>query len=217
MRIDVTPGLDGWRESAGMARGAVLFQLKLIITMFRNVISFILVITAAGLQAESLTIEGAVARALRSNPDLAAARWSIEEARGRLYQSGRLSNPELESELKPNVRGREFSFSAGFMQKIPVTRRLYLERTISQTELAQAEAEVLDAGRLLSAQVRTAAVKLLALQEQKQLKEKQRFNSVKLAEEAERNAKKAEGSLLEAAQFGLGNTGGVLSVRTRRY
>ena len=171
--------------------------------MCRKIILLILAINATGLHAETLTIEGAVTRALRSNPDLAAARWSIEEARGRLIQSGRLPNPELESELKPNVRGREFLFSAGFMQKIPVTKRLHLERAISQAQLAQAEAEVLDAGRLVSAQVRTAAVKLLALQEQKALKEKQRANSLKLAEEAERNAQKAEGSTLEAAQFGL--------------
>ena len=171
--------------------------------MCYKIIFLILAINATGLHAETLTIEGAVTRALRSNPDLAAARWSIEEARGRIIQSGRLPNPELESELKPNVRGREFLFSAGFMQKIPVTKRLHLERAISQAQLAQAEAEVLDAGRLVSAQVRTAAVKLLALQEQKALKEKQRANSLKLAEEAERNAQKAEGSTLEAAQFGL--------------
>ena len=156
--------------------------------MCHKIIFLILAINATGLHAETLTIEGAVTRALRSNPDLAAARWSIEEARGRLIQSGRLPNPELESELKPNVRGREFSFSAGFMQKIPVTKRLHLERAISQAQLAQAEAEVLDAGRLLSVQVRTAAVKLLALQEQKMLKEKQRSNSLKLAEEAEPQA-----------------------------
>ncbi len=177
--------------------------IKLPIIMFRKVIPLYLAFAASGLRAETFTIEGAVTHALRSNPDLAAARWSIEEARGRLTQSGRLPNPELESELKPNVRGREFSFSAGFVQKIPVTKRLHLERAISQAQLAQAEAEVLDAGRLVSAQVRTAAVKLLALQEQKTLKEKQRANSLKLAEEADRNAKKAEGSALEAAQFGL--------------
>ena len=171
--------------------------------MLRKATLFLLAFTAGGLRAETLTIEGAVARALRSNPDLAAARWSIEEARGRHIQSGRLPNPELESGLKPNVRGREFSFSAGFVQKIPVTKRLHLERAISQAQLAQAEAEVLDAGRLLSAQVRTTAVKMLALQERKALKEKQRANSLTLAEEAERNAKKAEGSALEAAQFGL--------------
>jgi len=171
--------------------------------MLRCTLSILLALTTAGLRADTLTVEGAVSRALRSNPDLAAARWSIEEARGRLIQSGRLPNPALETELKPNVRGREFSFSAGFIQKIPVTRRLHLERAVSQDQLEQAEAEVLNAGRLLSAQVRTAAIKLQALQEQKALKEKQRSNSLKLAEEADRNAKKAEGSPLEAAQFGL--------------
>ena len=199
----MTRGLRAGANLRAQRAAQCFSQLKLSIIMFRKVITIILAFTAAGLRAETFTIEGAVARAIKSNPDLAAARWSIEEARGRLIQSGRLPNPAVETELKPNVRGREFSFSAGFMQKIPVTRRLHLERAISEAHLAQAEAEVLNAGRLISAQVRMTAVKLLALQEQKALKEKQRTNSLNLAEEAERNAKKAEGSSLEAAQFGL--------------
>lgn len=165
--------------------------------------STLLALTTAGLRAETFTTEGAVSRALRSNPDLAAARWTIEEARGRLIQSGRLTNPQLDTELKPNVRGREFFFSAGFMQKIPVTRRLHLERAISRAQLAQAEAEVLDAGRLLSADVRTQSVKLQALAGLKSLKESQRKNSAALGAEAGRVAQVGEGSALEAAQFDL--------------
>lgn len=169
--------------------------------MFRILILFLLALTNAGLRAETFTIEGAVTRALKSNPDLAAARWSIEQARGRLMQSGRLPNPELETELKPNVRGREFTFSAGFMQKYPLTNRLWLERAISESEVRAAEAEVLNAGRLLAADVRVQAVKLQALSGMKALKEQQRKNSAALGEEAARAAKLGEGSGLEAAQF----------------
>lgn len=141
---------------------------------------------------------------MSANPDLAAARWSIEEARGRLIQSGRLQNPELEAELKPNVRGRgEVSFSVGFMQRYPLTNRLWLERSVSEAELRAAEAEVANARRLLTAEVRTAAVKILALQQQKALKENQRSNSVALAAAAAKTAQQGESSSLEAQQFEL--------------
>ena len=170
--------------------------------MLLRTLSFLLGATA--LSAATFSIEGAVDRALRSNPDLAAARWTIEEARGRVLQSGRRSNPELEVELKPNVRGRgEFSFSAGFMQKYPVTNRLWLERAISEAELRAASAEVANAERLLAAEVRSGAVKILALKAQRELKQSQRRNSLELAEAAAKTAKTGEGSALEAAQFEL--------------
>jgi cobalt-zinc-cadmium efflux system outer membrane protein len=54
---------------------------------------------------------------------------------------------------------------------------------------------------LLKSEVRTAAVKLLALQAQKALNEKQRKNSVTLADTAEQAADKGEGSPLDAAHF----------------
>jgi cobalt-zinc-cadmium efflux system outer membrane protein len=158
---------------------------------------------ASQLSAATFTIEGAVARAVKSNPDLAAARWSIEQARGRLIQSGRPENPALETELKPNVRGREFTFSIGFTQKYPRTHRLYLERTVSQAEMAAAEAEVRNAERLLRAEVRANSIKLLALQEKRSLMKQHRENSVALAADADKTAKAGEGSPLDAAHYEL--------------
>jgi cobalt-zinc-cadmium efflux system outer membrane protein len=171
--------------------------------MLRCILLFMLALAVPGLRAETFTVEGAVARALRANPDLAAARWSIEEARGRLWQSGRLPNPELETELKPNVRGREFSFSAGFMQKYPLTKRLFIERVISEAGVKAAEAEVRNAERMLKAEVRTAAVKLQGLAGVRALKELQRKNSLSVAEVATRIAQVGEGSNLKAAQLEL--------------
>jgi len=171
--------------------------------MFRLIFTFTLLTCALSGRAATFTLESAVSQALKYNPDLAAARYSIEQARGRLIHSGRLPNPELETELKPNVRGREFSFSAGFMQKYPLTNRLWLERSVSEAELRVAEAEVLNAGRLLSAEVRTQAVKLQAISSMKALKEQQKKNSAALRGEAALLAKAGEGSGLEAAQFEL--------------
>jgi len=171
--------------------------------MFRYVILSTL-LWASPLRAATFTVESAVSHAIKNNPDLAAARYTIEEARGRVIQSGRLSNPELESELKPNVRGRgEYSFSVGFTQRFPLTKRLWFERAISQAELRVAEAEVLNGGRLLSVDVRSAAIRLIALRRQKELKEIQRKNSTDLAAAAKGMAKQGLGSELDVTQLEL--------------
>lgn len=153
--------------------------------------------------AERFTLESGVTYALRHNPDLAAARLSIEEARGRLAQAGRWSNPELESELKPNLRGREFSIGVGFVQRFPLTNRLRLEKAVSQAQLAAAEAEIVAAERTLATSVRSRAVQWLVLQDRKALKARQILNSKELAATAATIASRAEGSTLEAAQLEL--------------
>ena len=153
--------------------------------------------------AQTFTLESAVSHALKNNPELAAARFSIEEAQGRLLQSGRRSNPELESDLKPSVRGREFTFGVGFVQKFPLTNRLRLEKAVSQAELAAAESEIRAAEWRLAAAVRTVGGKYLSLQQSRALKERLIANSRELANSAADLAKRAEGSEAEAAQFEL--------------
>lgn len=153
--------------------------------------------------AAAFTSESAVRHALANNADLAAARLTVEEARGRLAKAGRLANPELESELKPNVRGREGVLGFGLTQRFPLTARLRLEKAVSRAELAVAEAEVRDAERRLAADVALVAVDWLALGTQRKLKERQLANSRELVEAADRAAGAGEGSALEAAQFDL--------------
>lgn len=174
--------------------------------MFRPLTFIILLVIAAGVpagRAETFTLERAVAYALKHNPEIAAARFAVEEARGRLLQSGRLANPEVESELKPNVRGREVSFGVGFMQRFPLTGRLRLEKAVSKAEVAAAEAEVRAAEWRLAMSVRQMGVKLLSLEQSRALKAKQIANSTELAKSAAELAKRAEGSEAEAAQFEL--------------
>src|SRR5678816_1897861 len=97
-------------------------------------------------------------------------------------QSGRLSNPELEVELSRNVRSPEGAWSVGFKQQFPLTARLRLEKAISSAELAAAVAEVRNEERKLVGQVRTAAVKVLALKSQRAAREKQLATSKELAD-----------------------------------
>lgn len=158
---------------------------------------------AAGSSAARFTLESAVTYAMAHNPDLAAARFSTGEARGRLLGSGRLSNPELEAELRPNVKGREFSFSVGYVQRFPLTNRLQLEQSVSASELAAAEAEFRTAQAKLAAAVRSVAVKILCLDNGRTLREKQIATSKELAAAATKIAATAEGSGLEATQFEL--------------
>ena len=139
--------------------------------------------------------------AVKRNPSLAAARFRIEEARGRLLQSGRLTNPELELEFRRSHDYREHALGIAFMQKFPVTSRLRLEKAVSRAELAAAEAEVRDAERKLRAQVEISAVKLVALQQQRDLREKQLTNSREAAEATLKRAAVGEGSTVDATQF----------------
>lgn len=171
--------------------------------MIRLVVVLLALISPFAACAATFSVESAVAQALRYNRDLAAARFGIEEARGRWLQAGRLSNPEVGSELKPNLRGREFSLGVGFIQKFPLTNRLRLEKAVTRAEVAAAEAEVEEAARKLAADVRAAAVKLLALKAQKALKAEQIANSRKMAEVATKIADVGEGSTLEVTQFEL--------------
>jgi outer membrane protein, heavy metal efflux system len=171
--------------------------------MFRPCLAFTLSCLPMAVHAERFTLATAVTHALEHNPELAAARLSIEAARGRLLQSGRLPNPELGSEWRPNVRGREFSFGLGVVQPFPLTNRLRLEKSVSHAELEAAEAEVRAAERSLATAVRTLGVKLLSLQESRALKEKQIANSKELAGTAAQIAAKGEGSALEATLFEL--------------
>lgn len=154
-------------------------------------------------RAERFTLDSAVTHAINNNPELAAARLSVNEAKARLLHAGRLSNPDLESELRPNLGGREFSIGVGFVQKFPLTDRLRLEKQISQSGVLQAEAEVAAAERTLATAIRALGVRMLALHDERLLKESMVSNSQELASSAARIAAVGEGSSLEAAQFEL--------------
>jgi cobalt-zinc-cadmium efflux system outer membrane protein len=145
----------------------------------------------------------AEALALRQNPDLAAARFRIEEARGRLNQAGRRPNPELQIEAGHNVNFREGSLMVGFVQKFPATTKLRLEKEVSQALVAAAEAEVKVAERQVLLAVRALGVKALAMKGRQALWEKQLANAKELATFASKRAESGETSGLEAVQFEL--------------
>jgi cobalt-zinc-cadmium efflux system outer membrane protein len=153
--------------------------------------------------AGTYTPDSAASYALAHNPGLAAARLGVDQARARLLQAGGLSNPELESEVRPNLAGREFSLSVGFSQRFPLTHRLRLEKAVSSTGVALAESEVHSASRTLDTQVRELAIKLQALSARQEINRRQQVAARDLAAAITKAAAAGETPPLEAAQLEL--------------
>lgn len=170
-----------------------------------NSVRLILAVFAAALplSAATLSPDAAIRQALAGNRDLAAARLRIEEARGRWQHAGRLASPELELSVVPSIAGTESGVSAGVTQKFPVTSRLRLEKAVSRGQLAEAEAEVLDAERRLAREVETRVVRWAALAALRELRERQQTNSRELAAFARTNSLKGEGPVTDAFQLEL--------------
>ncbi len=147
------------------------------------------------------------------NPDLAAARLRIQEAVGRMNQSGRLANPEIETGFEHNPRFREGKFEVGVSQRFPITDRLRLEKDVSLTELKSSEAEVREVERQLIGQAREAVVKVLATRQRRELLREQSAVSKEFADFLSEAAGKGEGSSLDAGQAKLEATSLAMEMR----
>jgi len=110
-------------------------------------------------------MEGAVQAALMGNRDLAAARFAVKKAEGRLRQAGLLPNPEIEfngfSDFITSGDG-EGEFIIGLHQVLPLTARLPLAREVSRVGVAEALREVRNHERLLIARVQELYVRTQA-------------------------------------------------------
>jgi outer membrane protein, heavy metal efflux system len=150
-----------------------------------------------------ITLSGVRDRIRAQNPDLAAARLRIQEALGRMNQSGRLANPELETAFEHNTAFREGRFEVGLSQRFPVTERLLLEKQVSLTQVKAAEAEVLEVERRLTGKARETVVKILASRQRRELLREQSDMSGEFARVLGEVAAKGEGSILDAGQAKL--------------
>lgn len=137
------------------------------------------------------------------NPDLAAARLRIQEALGRMNQSGRPDNPQLETSIEHNPRFREGKIEIGLSQRFPVTDRLRLEKQVSLSELKASEAEVREVERQLVGKARESIVKVLVTRQRRELLKEQFSVSKDFAAFLTEVASKGEGSALDAGQAKL--------------
>ena len=176
--------------------------------MFFRTILLFHIATSFTASAASITLhtEEAVERALTNNPTIAAARFRIDEARGRLHQAGRLANPELELEASQNTRTPEQSYGVGISQALPLSTRLRWEKSIARSGVAMAEAELRDAARRLRREVRDVCIRILAIQKLQRLRKDQFLTNDDLARILKSRAQAGEVSPAEAAQIALEST-----------
>ena len=146
-----------------------------------------------------INLKGVTERIRAQNPDLAAARFRIDEALGRMKQTCRLKNPELETSLEHNADFREGKLEVGFSQRFPITGRLSLEKGISVTELKSAEAEIREMERQLVAGAKTSVIRVLAIRQRRELLRNQIALASEFSEKLSVASKKGEGSALDAA------------------
>jgi outer membrane protein, heavy metal efflux system len=137
------------------------------------------------------------------NPNLAAARLRIQEALGRMNQSGRLANPQLQTALDQNSRSSEGRFEIGISQRFPLTDRLRLEKEVSLTGFKSSEAEVREVERQLIGQAREAVIKILATRQRRDLLHEQSTASKEFARVLLDSSKKGEVSAVDAGQAKL--------------
>ncbi len=179
------------------------------------VIACILITSSAFAEpVEILSYESIPNRIRHGNPSLEAARLRIAEAQGRVKQSGRLSNPSIETGISHNIQSAEGGIEIGLSQKFPVTNRLALEREITLASVEKAEQEVRDVERLLIAQARGEFVRVLSIRDRKTLLGKQKNLADELASFITAAAEKGEISSLDAARARL--TGLTLITQERR-
>lgn len=168
-------------------------------TSFLSGLVLFLGILASG---AATTLENIGRQVAAENPELTAARFMIDEARGRHLGAGRLMNPEVEVTGRHMTEGREGGFSVGLMQRFPVTARLRLEKAVTAAQIAAAVAEVADKQRMLIAEAEAMAVKILAMHAEVGIEEDQATLAEKLTEIAAARAAANE-SAIDAGQMRL--------------
>lgn len=147
-----------------------------------------------------VTLSSIRGRIHSQNPDLAAANIHIDEARARMKQSGRLTNPELETSFQHNPAFNEGAIEIALAQRFPLTNRLQLEKAVSQTQIQVAEMEVKNVERRLVDEASSVLIEVLAIRQQRGLLVQQNELTSKLSMSIREAAEKGEGSLLDAGQ-----------------
>jgi len=141
------------------------------------------------------TPERAVAAGLANNRDLAAARYAIRQAEGRLQQAGLWPNPEFGLGRQSDrlfANEGESTLTSGFRQRFPITGRIAKARTVARVDVAQAIAEVRNQERLLAGDILARVRELLVLREQLQANQEIQDTLDRLVTVSEQRAKVAE-------------------------
>lgn len=150
-----------------------------------------------------LSLDSIPAEVMSRNPDLITARWTIESARSRVLQSGRLSNPILQTTYQDNAQTSERVIGFGLQQAFPVTARLRLEKSVARHQILEAEAEV---SAVALQRIETAlelGVHLLGNQLRQEVLNDQLRLAEELADFLKQQSKQGESSPLDATHASL--------------
>lgn len=170
--------------------------------MLRSIsLTFSLFATAvSSAPALTLSLSDIGPRVRAAHPSLKAARMAVEEARGRQLGAGRLSNPTVGVDSRNETYLSPGEVMMSLDQSFPITRRLRLEKQLTAQLVTAAELEVRDAERRLISEAQTLAVQVLAIEQQRGLRQQQTELAKKLSEFVTGRAKAGELSALDAAQ-----------------
>jgi len=150
--------------------------------------------------ASSIGLESVVQTALANNRDLQAARYTVWKAKGRLAQTGKWPNPELElSGLSDVVFRNEGAgaFTVGLAQTFPVTARLSLAREAARVDVFRALREIRNRERLLIAEVRATSIQIIEAKARIQALQKLLAEADKTSALADQRLATGQGTLAE--------------------
>jgi len=113
-------------------------------------------------RSSTVSLASLASRVTSNHPQIRAAHLRLEEAKGQIIQSGRLSNPELGIDLsKDHDFNTEGGLQVSFAQRFPITNRLSLEKRISRQQFQIAQQEIKITQHQLAAEAQLIAVDIL--------------------------------------------------------
>lgn len=149
--------------------------------------------------AKPMTLEAALRRALESNPAYLAAAQGEDIARGAVRDARLFSNPEVELEAPGLFRKRTFAnYQLTIAQDFEVAGQRGLRIGLTERALARAQAEAMDAARVLLGEVSMAFVEAVAAERRHAVIEENREVLSQLLEAVRRQRAQGAVSDLEA-------------------
>jgi outer membrane protein TolC len=149
-------------------------------------------------QNSILNVKNIPARVRNNHPQLIAARKAIDVSKGKLSQSGRLENPELEISTSKDIPSSTGEIELDFSQRFPVTNKLSLEKRVHKDAIKIAQTEVRIIEYQLGAQAQLLALEILGKDREHALLEKQKNAYQSVVDWIFETAKRGEISELEA-------------------
>ncbi len=150
--------------------------------------------------AAGITLAQAINIAVQGNKDLQSVRYTVEQARARLLQSGLPPNPRLDVSARNDLFFRnegEYLAGIGISQQFSVADRIGHQKDVARVDVARAYAEIRQAELRLAGDVASRFYAILALNRQIAARERLMDVDQKLVLDTRNRFKVAEVSELD--------------------